>query len=114
MEMSKSFDSAILRQVYDFRHNPVIQRWPLTALSGENVIKEGQVVKLSDSNTVEAAATGDAAFFGIALENVKAGDEFINVLLHGSLKKNLVLVGEAEATLADIVKLKTAGIYCLD
>lgn len=113
MDCSKHVSDISIGEIWDHRHPPVIMRCPLTELSGENVINAGQVVKTGSANTIEAAATSDTPF-GVALENVKAGDEFVNVLLHGSVKRDKVKMGTAALTVADINKLATAGIYCLD
>lgn len=113
MDCSKNVSGITIGELWDHRHPPVIMRCPLKELSGESVINEGQVVKMGSANTIEAAATSDTPF-GIALENVKAGDEFVNVLLHGTLKRDNVKMGSAALTVADINKLAAAGIYCLD
>lgn len=113
MDCSKNVSGITVGELWDHRHPPVIMRCPLKELSGESVINEGQVVKMGSANTIEAAATSDTPF-GIALENVKAGDEFVNVLLHGTLKRDNVKMGSAALTVADINKLAAAGIYCLD
>lgn len=113
MDCSKHVSDITIGEIWDHRHPPVIMRCPLKELSGENVINEGQVVKMGTANTIEPAATSDTPF-GIALENVKAGDEFVNVLLHGTAKRSNVKMGSAALTVADINKLAAAGIYCLD
>ena len=85
MDCSKNVTGITIGELWDHRHPPVIMRCPLKELSGENVINAGQVVKTGTANTIEAAATSDTPF-GVALENVKAGDKFVNVLLHGAVK----------------------------
>ena len=113
MNCAKHVSDISIGEIWDHRHPPVIMRCPLTPLSGENVINAGQVVKTGTANTIEVATASDTPF-GIALENVKAGDEFVNVLLHGTLKRDNVKIGTADLTVADINKLAAAGIYCLD
>ena len=113
MECSKHVGDITIGEIWDHRHSPVIMRCPLMALSGATVINAGQVVKMGTGNTIEAATTSDTPF-GIALENVKEGDEFINILLHGTVKRDKVKMGTTALTVADINKLAAAGIYCLD
>lgn len=113
MNYAKHVGDITIGEVWDHRHPPVIMRCPLKALSGATVINVGQVVKMGTENTIEAATTSDTPF-GIALENVKEGDKFINVLLHGTTKRDKVKMGTTALTVADINKLAVAGIYCLD
>lgn len=113
MECGTHVSDITIGEIWDLRHPPVIMRCPLKELTDDAVINAGQAVKMGTGNTIEAASSSDTPF-GIALENAAEGSEFINVLIHGSVKRSNVKMGTAALTVADINKLAAAGIYCLD
>lgn len=114
MQCSKRMEGVIVGEIYDMRHDPVFNRMPLKADQG--TLKPGQCVKINTDGTVQAAATSDE-MYGVALETVDSTtgkDTFVNVLVHGVVKKNKLMVGSGEPAVADFISLKKAGIFALD
>ena len=111
---SKHQDEIFIGEIYDARHDAVLDRMPLK--TGQGKLTPGQVVKANDDGTVQAYTSSDTPY-GIALENADSTsgqDTHVSVLVHGTVKKCKVKVGAAEAAAADILKLRTAGIYVLN
>ena len=112
MEQSKTTTFSI-GQVWDERHSPIFTLFPVKAATE---IKAGQVLKVgADALTVEPATAEDAAFVGVACEVVAAGEKnYVNVLIHGTVKTEKIAVGSDALTAEGAAKLRAAGVYAID
>lgn len=111
MEQSKSINFKV-GQLWDDRHSPIISLYPVKA---STAIKAGQVVKFSaDGITVEPATEADT-LAGVALDDIEAKEgASVNVLVHGTIKTERVIVGEEAITATGVNKLRACGVYAID
>lgn len=99
-----------MSEIYDGKHEPVISRAPL---KNAEVVTPGTVLKIGTDNlTVEKASASDTPY-AIALEGATGKDSkvYINVLIHGTVRREALNVSGAAITAATIVKLNSIGIY---
>ena len=113
MKLSNKTEGITYGELYDTRHPVVLDR---RAVKSGSAVAWGQVVKAGTDGAVEPAASGDASYYGVACENVtqSADTTHVTIVVHGTVKRDKVKIGEAELTEADVQKLKTAGIYALN
>lgn len=113
MKLSNKTEGITYGELYDTRHPVVLDR---RAVKTGSSVAWGQVVKAGTDGAVEPAASGDASYYGVACENVtqSADTTHVTIVVHGTVKRDKVKIGEAELTEADVQKLKTAGIYALN
>lgn len=109
----EKLDDVNLEEVFDGRHGPVIFNVPFAA--GNGTIKKGQIVSKDDAGAcVPYVAGDDAVAYGVAICDVDTTrEEAANVLIHGTAKRALILVGANPAVQSDIDALEKAGVFAL-
>ena len=113
MKLSTKTEGITFGELYDARHPVVLDR---RAIKASSSVAWGQVVKVGTDGAVEPASTSNSAFYGIACETATQSTDVthVTIIVHGTVKRDKVKVGEAAVTEADIQKLKTAGIFVLN
>lgn len=113
MNASKNFGTVTAEEVLDGRHDPVIVNCKLKG--GQGILAAGQVVKKDADGTVLAAVSGDTPF-GVVLEGAEAADgkdTHAKVLVHGTCRREKVLVGSEAIGQSDVDRLMAAGVYAI-
>lgn len=117
MKASKTITIDV-KQLLDGRHPAVIIRKGVT--SGKGTIAIGQIVALSSGKVIPYIKDDQTAgtVFGVATcyaDTAVGKDTAVNVLVHGTCKKDVVTVVSAAAPVqADLDALAAVGVWALD
>jgi hypothetical protein len=106
--------SAAMAQVIDPSHPPVIRAMEADAANGE--IRYGTLVALDGDGEVIPWDGSTGSPIGVLTETIDtaAGDTqdlVARVLVHGCVKKDVLLVDDAAPTAAQLALLEAAGIW---